>query len=97
MSGVTTTKSCIACVQASVSKALAAYGAGIRTGVAAKGLLEAAAAGADSTVDAILNRVLIDEQAKILADTSCCSALSRTRKRRTCIKYALPPIQVERP
>jgi hypothetical protein len=97
MKGVTSTDECVACVKFAVAKAIATYEGLIRKGVKKLGMENAAEAGASSTVMAILNRVLVDEQVKILADTSCCSAMNRTRKRRQCVKYALPPIQVERP
>ncbi len=97
MNGVTSTDECVACVKFAVAKALATYEGLIRAGVKKLGIENAAESGAGSTVVAILNRVLLDEQAKILADTSCCSAMNRTRKRRKCVRYALPPMQVERP
>jgi hypothetical protein len=76
-----------------VGKALRDYGQAIREGVAQLGMEGAGNAGEGSTVMAILNRVLIDEQAKIRARTSCCEGLPQRPRAKRCKEYSLPPLE----
>jgi hypothetical protein len=80
-------------VRSNVARVLGDYEAAIRRGVKKFGMLEAADAGAGSTVLAILNRVLIDEHRKIFPDFTCCTPLSQDKPRRRCVRYALPPVE----